>query len=718
MNRVFISPMFALLVIQLCHAQEPKMTKLPYNHADTLAVDLQVGLWAQPLPMDWDGDGDLDMVAVTAGVPSNGTWLYENVTGPAKRGEGQGAGGEGPSAPRDVVFKAGKWIAEGPEDITVSYVNGQPMVCVPGEAKVRAAGEATPFGGAVAGGAPVKECTGVVYPDFRKTGLEKGQPIGIAQVRSYKRTRGDQWKFFDYNGDGAMDVLLGLGVWDDYGWDDAYNPAGVWTNGPLHGFVLVAMNTGTTEAPKYDAGWKTIETVQPNPDASKPEKWINPEIVDVYGASSPNFSDFDGDGDLDLVCGEFLDALTYFENVGTRKEPVYARGKYLARDGRAIRMDLQMLQVIALDWDADGDTDLVVGQEDGRVALWEHTGKVEKGMPVFELPVFFKQEADYLRIGVLPTPTGADWDGDGDEDIIAGDTAGYINFVENIGTFEGLPVWAPPVYLDAGGERVRIQAGTNGGIQGPGEAKWGYTTTMAGDWDMDGDLDIVINSIRGEILVYENIGTKTAPQLAAAQPIAIEWEGVTPKPAWNWWNPVGKQLVTQWRTSPFIGDMNGDKVNDLVMLDHEGYLALFAREQKPVGSITPPDAPNTRVHVMGIVAKPGARVFLDEKGEPLRLNSGWAGKSGRRKFTFCDWDGDGKTDMLLDGKNVDYWKNVAEKPGEYRFKNMGPVAEDKLAGHTTSPGLVDWNKDGVPDLIVSAEDGCLYYLENPRTKKN
>jgi hypothetical protein len=124
----------------------------------------------------------------------------------------------------------------------------------------------------------------------------------------------------------------------------------------------------------------------------------------------------------------------------------------------------------------------------------------------------------------------------------------------------------------------------------------------------------------------------------------------------------------------------------------------------------PPDAKSRKI------ALPGTRIFLDEHGQPLRLNDGWAGKSGRRKYTFADWDGDGKVDLLLDGKNVDFWRNVATNPGEWRFKNEGPMAEDKLAGHTTAPTIVDWNKDGIPDLVVSAEDGCLYYLENPRTK--
>ena len=43
--------------------------------------------------------------------------------------------------------------------------------------------------------------------------------------------------------------------------------------------------------------------------------------------------------------------------------------------------------------------------------------------------------------------------------------------------------------LLAGTYRIRIQAGENGSIQGPAEAKWGYTTQTVADWDHDGRLD-------------------------------------------------------------------------------------------------------------------------------------------------------------------------------------------------------------------------------------
>ena len=136
--------------------------------------------------------------------------------------------------------------------------------------------------------------------------------------------------------------------------------------------------------------------------------------------NSGTIADFDGDGDLDLLCGEFVDSFTYFENSGTRNTPDYAAGRKLTHKGQVLTMDLEMILPSAVDWDKDGDIDLIVGDEDGRVALVEHTGNVENGLPRFLPPVYFRQEADEVKFGALSTPDGFDWDGDGDEDIICG----------------------------------------------------------------------------------------------------------------------------------------------------------------------------------------------------------------------------------------------------------------------------------------------------------
>lgn len=621
-------------------APDWKLEQLPYHHPG-LVVDLGVGLWAQPLPMDWDGDGHYDLLVATADIPSKGVYFFKNP-------------GNDPKFP---VFKPGVRLCTAVHNMTVSYIGDTPVIMTPGTS----------------------------HPLFREQFLAPAAAEKLSyEPAFYCEGRARQWKRFDYNGNGIADIVIGASDWREYGWDNAYNEKGEWTNGPIRGHVYVvpvSLEMGQVaygEAIQIQAGDKPL---------------------DVFGAPSPNFADWDGDGDLDIICGEFLDTLTYFENIGIRSEPRYAEGRRLQVDGADLTMDLQMLQVIAIDWTRNGNTDLIVGQEDGRVALIESTGEVRDGLPVFLPPRFFQQEAEYLKVGALSTPFSVDWDGDGDEDLIVGDTAGYISFVENLDGGDP-PKWAPPRYLEADREVIRIQAGPNGSIQGPAEAKWGYTVLSVADWNHNGLLDIVVNSIWGAVLWYENAGEPGAPRLKAAQPIEVAWEGATPKPRWVWWQPAGRQLVTQWRTTPVVIDLNEDGLNDLVMLDTEGYLAFFERRRNAEG---------------GLELLPGQRIFQDADGQALRLNDREAGKSGRRKLALADWDGDGRLDILINGKNIDFLRNIAEEPGAFRFKDMGMVDTRILAGHTTSPAIVDWNRDGIPDLLIGAEDGFFYYMKNPRT---
>ena len=97
-----------------------------------------------------------------------------------------------------------------------------------------------------------------------------------------------------------------------------------------------------------------VTELKPNP--AKVQAGGKP--VDVYGRPSPNFADFEADGDLDLLCGEFVDSFTYFENTGTRKAPKYAAGRKLRHGGKVLTMELEMILPSAVDWDGDGDIDV------------------------------------------------------------------------------------------------------------------------------------------------------------------------------------------------------------------------------------------------------------------------------------------------------------------------------------------------------------------------
>lgn len=650
------SLVIAVLGIFCFVSQGTALDRISFNHPG-LIVDLGVGLWAWPVPVDADSDGDFDLIVSCPDKPFNGVWLFENTSGDTARN-------------CFPVFKAPKKIGPSAHYVTPSYVNGLLRVLTPSSE----------------------------YPDFVKTGLGKKIPLPLPahphnlinpMIDRGPKIRHNQWKYVDYDGDELMDLVIAIEDWSDYGWDDAWDKNGKWVKGPLHGFIYLLRNRGTNVVPDYEP-------------AKKISAGGNP--VDTFGCPSPNFVDFDKDGDLDLLCGEFLDGFTYFENVGSRTNPIYAPGiKLRDAQGNPLVMDLEMIVPVAFDWNKDGFSDLIVGDEDGRVALILHSGKFQSDRsPIFYPHRYFQQEACDVKCGALATPVGFDWDGDGDTDIICGNTAGYIDFIENLsGPGVEKPKFAGPVHLHSNGKPIRILAGPNGSIQGPAEAKWGYTTCSVADWNQDGLPDLIVNSIWGKVVCFPNKGTRVRPQLGQMEPLTVQWEGSPPELAWGWIKPHGKELVTQWRTTPFVTDFNGDGLSDLVMLDTEGFLSYFERSRRNEN----------------MILLPPKRIFCDASGSPLRPAPGRAGKSGRRKLCLADWDGDGRVDILLNGENANFLKNIGEKDGKVLFQDLGKLSTKNVASHDVSPTVVDWNGDGVPDLLAGAEDGHLYYLKNTRSQK-
>lgn len=685
-----------------------KLTRISYRNPDLL-VDLGVGLWAVPFPVDYTGNGQNDLLVGSGGRPYNGIFYFEGISDE-----------QGPT----VFQKAKKLSASTASyNMQISHIDEDSWIITePGKA----------------------------YPDYKNTFLDDG--VDIPFEPDFYIGRANQWKYFDYNGDGNLDLIIGASDWRAYRWDDAFTEEGEWVNGPLRAFVYWVENLGTDEKPQYGSAKKIMAGEKP---------------VEVYGMPSPNFADFTGNGLPDLILGDFLDQFTFFENTGTRTAPVFAQGRHLKYLGETIKMDLQMIQPSAIDWDGDSNIDLVVGDEDGRVAFMRNTGRVVDGVPEFEPPVYFQQQADEVKIGALATPFAYDWNGNGLQDLLVGNTAGYLMFVKNLGGYP--PKWDAPQYLEADGEIIRILAGENGSIQGPAEAKWGYTVLSVADWNGNGLPDIIVNSIWGKVLWYENIGTRTEPKLAAAKPIEVEWEGETPKPVWNWWDPAGKELVTQWRSTVQAIDLNEDGLMDLVALDQEGYLAFFERREADGElKLMPPEriffaeegAPTAFASNHGsesFEGKQGRNVFAgydsdgnlsylarsrrpvspsviwsiyqipglfqgnqhaeDQtvNGDPLRLNVGWAGMSGRRKFHFVDWTGDGQLDLIVNsGVNANLMENIAKSPGEFIFRDRGEMDEVPIGGHTSNPVTVDWDQNGIPDLLIGGEDGFLYYKKNPR----
>ena len=84
--------------------------------------------------------------------------------------------------------------------------------------------------------------------------------------------------------------------------------------------------------------------------------------------------DWDVDGDLDLLIGSFSGYLYLRENVGSRDDPLYAADSVpvLAADAE-LRVNSHAAPVVA-DWNEDGLWDLVLGAADGSVCWFPNVG--------------------------------------------------------------------------------------------------------------------------------------------------------------------------------------------------------------------------------------------------------------------------------------------------------------------------------------------------------
>lgn len=513
----------------------------------------------------------------------------------------------------------------------------------------------------------------------------------------------------DLDGDGLSDMIVTVNDRKAYGWHDRYDERGTWKTGisPCWFYILMGA-PGSTKAVRKYLPAELLRTDDGYP-------------VVRNGVTRPLIWDWDGDGDCDIVTIDAVNAMHYYENKGRGADgkPCFDAARILrSEDGRPLEGHLALANPVLYDWDGDGFIDILMGEEDSRLCWFRNAGKSENGVPVFDPPFYFRQKADELYFGAMSTPFAYDLDGDGDEDIICGNTAGEIGFVENLsGKGVEFPKWAEPKLVEEpDGKAIRITAGPNGSIQGPLEAKWGYTAPSVADWDGDGLPDIMSNTIWGKPLWWRNIGTRRKPKFDYARGVEVEWIGEQPELPWGWFKPKTqknpKEIITQWRTTPVMIDWNGDGLVDLVMTDVDGDLALWRREKRE-GRL--------------VLLQP-EKAFVDAAdGKPLRASrqirkgewlGGWGGASGRRKIAIMDWDCDGRVDVVMNNAdNAAVWRQEKADSGKWYFRKMADsVAKEPLWSHNPQPARCDFNGDGRPDILLGAFDGYIYYLRNPLSR--
>jgi hypothetical protein len=158
---------------------------------------------------------------------------------------------------------------------------------------------------------------------------------------------------------------------------------------------------------------------------STPEK----PIATSGTASVVHPVDWDGDGDYDLIVGDIVGNVYLIPNEGTPKAYAFGKEKRLFAGGQPVRVQSRA-GPCAADWDGDGDLDLLVGADDGSVSLFRNTGSRQAPELAAAVQLVPPGEAGSraeapkeARRGTRSKICVADWNGDGRLDLLVGDLA-------------------------------------------------------------------------------------------------------------------------------------------------------------------------------------------------------------------------------------------------------------------------------------------------------
>ncbi|MBI4026033.1 MAG: VCBS repeat-containing protein [Verrucomicrobia bacterium] len=214
----------------------------------------------------------------------------------------------------------------------------------------------------------------------------------------------------DWNNDGKPDILFGN----------------------IDGEVNLLFNTGAGREPKWIQAMDKPRWVGPpypgHPQFDTPCVQINKEPIAIGVYSAPYLADWNKDGSPDLLVGEgsySANSVHIWLNVGSKSSPAFKKEAkfYLAfGEGR------EHLTPSVCDWNNDGLPDLIVGDREGRIALYLGTKESIKD-PKKIAPVEFTKFITIggrEKVGALVSPHVCDYNEDGIPDILYGTTSGLV----------------------------------------------------------------------------------------------------------------------------------------------------------------------------------------------------------------------------------------------------------------------------------------------------
>lgn len=212
----------------------------------------------------------------------------------------------------------------------------------------------------------------------------------------------------------------------------------------------------------------------------------------------------------------------------------------------------------------------------------------------------------------------------------------------------------------------------------------GHAAPFLVDFSGKGTPHLVLGEFYGgRIWVYRNDGKPGEPKFSPREPVLAS--GIQ----------AAVRTCCFSGAHPALGDLRGTGKLDLIVGAFPGEISFFRN--------------------LGDDTFAEAEYLKNEKGQTLDLGT------AASPFLF-DWDGTGQLGLLI-GTGMGEVHFVPRTPGkELRFgpaRKLNILDEKPLQvpSGNASPVAADWDGDGLPDLIVGANDGSVVWFRNVGTRK-
>lgn len=260
--------------------------------------------------------------------------------------------------------------------------------------------------------------------------------------------------------------------------------------------------------------------------------------IDVGSYSVPEFGDLDADRDLDMLIGNANGQLTYYENVGSRYSPSF---QFVTDNYKAIDVGGSAIPCL-VDYDLDGDLDLLIGNQSGKIQYWQNIGNR------FDFqPVLIDDQVAGIKRDQLATPQMIDLNNDGLKDLVVGEWD--YNSKANVFIYRNIGTQFSPIFV------------FNDSLLNVDFSE--FTIPYFYDWDNDGRKDLIVGNNYSGLSVYKNnaspnVFPSPATLTLLSDTIPGSYDG--------------------WRITPKFVDINFDGDDDLFFGETNGGVNFYENQ--------------------------------------------------------------------------------------------------------------------------------------------